>query len=268
MRKQRGFTLIELLVVIAIIALLLSIILPSLRLAKEAGQRVVCTSNLKSLCSSWLLYAEENKGLVVSATVQEPSNGSVGWVGDTKGTLPVAQQIEGIKKGKLFAYGQNPDVYHCPTAAPNQRRSYSLSSQWHNNYEHSPRNTYHFGQTAKQMMHKTSEVKNPAGRFTIVDNIALDGDGYWAVHYVEAKWWNIPNWRHNGGTANAYVDGHAEATRWKNKKLTVEMAIKSYEVALAAGSTDAKVPDVLNVDQNTNEDLRWVQIATWGTLGY
>ena len=41
MKKRNGFTLIELLVVISIIALLLSIILPGLLLAKEAGKRIV-----------------------------------------------------------------------------------------------------------------------------------------------------------------------------------------------------------------------------------
>ncbi len=47
--KKRAFTLIELLVVIAIIALLLSIILPSLKMAKERGKTVVCSSSLKGV---------------------------------------------------------------------------------------------------------------------------------------------------------------------------------------------------------------------------
>jgi prepilin-type N-terminal cleavage/methylation domain-containing protein len=53
MKKNNGFTLIELLVVIAIIALLLAVILPSLRLAKEAGKRIVCLNNLKQLSLGW-----------------------------------------------------------------------------------------------------------------------------------------------------------------------------------------------------------------------
>ena len=46
MKTKKGFTLIELLVVIAIIALLLSIILPSLKMAKQSGMTVICKSNL------------------------------------------------------------------------------------------------------------------------------------------------------------------------------------------------------------------------------
>ncbi len=53
----KGFTLIELLVVIAIIALLLSILLPSLSLAKDVAKRIACSANLRSLGMAAIFYA-------------------------------------------------------------------------------------------------------------------------------------------------------------------------------------------------------------------
>ena len=60
-RKSRGFTLVELLVVIGIIAVLISILLPSLNKAREAAQRAACLSNLRSTLQMIHLYAAENK---------------------------------------------------------------------------------------------------------------------------------------------------------------------------------------------------------------
>src|SRR3990172_3579381 len=59
-KRFRGFTLIELLVVIAIIALLISILLPSLSRARELSKRLVCASNVKGIGTSGKIYANDN----------------------------------------------------------------------------------------------------------------------------------------------------------------------------------------------------------------
>jgi prepilin-type N-terminal cleavage/methylation domain-containing protein/prepilin-type processing-associated H-X9-DG protein len=66
-REKAGFTLIELLVVVAIIALLISILLPSLQRAREQAKRVICASNMGQLARAANLYAEENRGILPTA---------------------------------------------------------------------------------------------------------------------------------------------------------------------------------------------------------
>ncbi|MFP4354798.1 MAG: type II secretion system protein [Phycisphaerae bacterium] len=63
--RDRGFTLIELLVVIAIIALLVSILLPSLGQAKELASTMACSSNMRGVAFAVLSYGNDNGGVVV-----------------------------------------------------------------------------------------------------------------------------------------------------------------------------------------------------------
>lgn len=59
---RHGFTLIELLVVIAIIAVLSTILLPSLVMAKELARNATCINQLRHCGTSYALYAHDYNG--------------------------------------------------------------------------------------------------------------------------------------------------------------------------------------------------------------
>ncbi len=71
--RRGGFTLIELLVVVAIIALLISILLPSLQRAREAARRTVCLANLGGFGRACLVYAEESRSGVLPTAPHDPA---------------------------------------------------------------------------------------------------------------------------------------------------------------------------------------------------
>lgn len=67
--RANGFTLVELLVVVAIIALLLSILLPSLQKARTVARSVVCQTNLKSVGLALMFYTEDFGGVMPSVKI-------------------------------------------------------------------------------------------------------------------------------------------------------------------------------------------------------
>lgn len=76
---HRGFTLIELLVVIAIIALLVSILVPSLTRAKQITRGTVCLSNMRSTGLAIQMYAAKNDDLYPPSSCAANENPAESW---------------------------------------------------------------------------------------------------------------------------------------------------------------------------------------------
>ncbi len=76
--RQRGFTLIELLVVIAIIALLVTILMPSLTSAKELARRSVCGSQLRNMGLMAAEHAADHNGWFPTANRTHVNR--MGWI--------------------------------------------------------------------------------------------------------------------------------------------------------------------------------------------
>ena len=83
--RPAGFTLVELLVVIAVIAVLMAVLLPVVRSARDRAKRLGCQSNLRNLATAWKLYLEDHDGRFYQGFRANADYG--GWVG-LKGWSP------------------------------------------------------------------------------------------------------------------------------------------------------------------------------------
>jgi len=104
--RHRAFTLIELLVVVAVIALLLSILLPSLRSARDQAKRVVCANNLRCVWTGIRTYALENRD-------RAP------FMEDVNLTNPAANPFDTnfpTTVGVVLSKYVKPDSWVCPSA--------------------------------------------------------------------------------------------------------------------------------------------------------
>ena len=189
---KNGFTLIELLVVIAIVALLMSIIIPSLQNAKRYAASAVCLANVSQLGKSWLLFAEDNSGFILDGDTSDglginagysvydrafwgESNGMRvhNWVGrpmspnSADRNDDIEDKVRGFERGALWPYIQNPKVYNCPADKRFVKRAvYPLNSAtanppglWVGGYR-----TYSIG---KPLSLRPTGTGDPTGEMTV-----------------------------------------------------------------------------------------------------
>ena len=115
MSGKKAFTLIELLVVIAIIAVLMAILFPSLRRARDQARYVVCQTHLKGLGLTITMYTDDNNGYTYN-----PRNDGR-WQDLGFGSKNTGKWLDATDElaywGIAYApYAKNRKVFHCSAA--------------------------------------------------------------------------------------------------------------------------------------------------------
>ena len=227
MRKKAGFTLIELLVVVAIIAVLISILVPSLKAAREQAKQVVCLSNLRQVGMIFSYYAEDNKGdvppgdpfpegpdqwfmkLIPYIFTQYHIN-DWGQIEDAAGSVVHNMRYIGWELYDCPSYKQPSGYYPWPDAKMNVYGYYNANPPgW------VPVNLWRLKNASEMVLLAEMDGDN---WFVVPDEASAPG-------YSLAK---LPTDRHNGKTNVLWADGHADSQETMELTETLEWWHRKY----------------------------------------
>jgi prepilin-type N-terminal cleavage/methylation domain-containing protein len=287
--RLHGFTLVELLVVIAVIAVLLAILIPATRAAREQGQRAVCLSNLRQLTSAWIQYADDHDGKLVCGSAGSLTiTGSLGrlrklegWAGSAFGyPKSRASLLNNPAKGAMWRYVQDVDVYRCPRGRAGHAITYSTVASANSidvNGTYLPdragdelvRPGRRVGDTVLKLTRITDIVSPGASaRAVFVDLGQTPAGNDFLVYYLAPKWsWvSAPPIHHAEGVTLSMADGHAEYWKWKGRETVadlprMELPVRNVFSVVLEDDYEPQTPEGLY-------DLQRLQRATWGRLGY
>jgi prepilin-type N-terminal cleavage/methylation domain-containing protein len=215
MKNKKAFTLIELLVVIAIIALLLSILMPTLRAAKDLAKKTVCTAHVKGLVLSMRMYIEDYDG----KTHDSPNQGlwDNAWQNPPKVIKYGPNDNYAYWGIAYFPYAKNKKIFSCPGA---DRVDYWPENGWSedmlNHFKYCSYGINGFI-TDKKIDHA---FKNHSEVIAFQDHLEqrLDNNGD-MFHIKPGDSINLPQWR-NGGTMGLFPEAVQECFRHRGDSIT------------------------------------------------
>lgn len=238
-RLPFGFTLIELLVVIAIIALLLSILLPSLNAAKRLTKRLVCQSNLKQLAVAWHLYLDDHDGVFYRKPGANHIFGGWDGTGDWADDQLDRPLNEYVSLPLNIKTAEGAKAYRCPAddggirGIPEQVKAYQhFGNSYQTNIILVGPLSIGDGPTELTELHKAINGQTKNLKLSHVSTkwsyVPLLGDNNWMIEWdptytqKHSKAWHGKPLYHN----LAFLDGHVEFLEvYKGLYVTPEYSI-------------------------------------------